>query len=185
MIKEVFADVRHRMDQTVEAIRRELAHIRTGRATTTILDGVTVEYYGSETPLNQLAALAAPEAQLITVKPFDPSTLGSIEKAILKSDLGLNPTNDGKIIRVPIPALTEERRKQYARRVHEILEEGRTALRSVRHDGRKWVKELEEEKEITEDEEKRGYDELEKIMQDHTKKLEELAHAKEKEVLGQ
>jgi ribosome recycling factor len=171
------------MDQSVEAIRRELSHIRTGRASTSILDGIVVEYYGTDTPLNQLAALAVPEAQLITVKPFDPATIGAIEKAILKSDLGLNPANDGKLVRVPIPVLTEERRKQLARRVHEIQEEGKTAIRNVRHEARKWAKDLEEAKEVTEDEEKRAYEEIDKITHDHTQRVEELARAKEKEVL--
>jgi ribosome recycling factor len=183
VLNEVYADTRQRMNQTVEAIRRELSHIRTGRASLSILDGVTAEYYGSETPLNQLATLGVPEPQLITVKPFDPATLPIIEKAILKADLGLNPVNDGKLIRVPIPTLTEETRKQYAKRVREIQEEGKTSLRTTRHEMRKFVKELQEAKEITEDDEHRGYDEIQKILDDFSKKIVELADAKEKEVL--
>jgi ribosome recycling factor len=148
-----------------------------------MLDTVQVEYYGSPMPLNQIAQVHAPEAQLITVQPFDPSALGNIEKAIRSADLGLNPMNDGKIIRVPVPALTEERRKEMVKHLHKALEEHRTAVRNIRRDGVEVVKKTTKDKKITEDDERRALDELQKLTDDEIKKMEELSKGKEKEVM--
>jgi len=149
-----------------------------------MLDSVRVDYYGSEMPLNQIAQVHAPEAQLITVQPFDPTSLAAIEKAIRSADLGLNPMNDGKIIRVPVPALTEERRKEMVKHLHKVLEEHRTAVRNIRRDGNDAVKKTLKDKKITEDEERRAHDEVQKLTDDEIKKMEEMGKAKEKEVMS-
>jgi len=171
------------MDKAVEDFRREMGSTRTGRASVHMLDSVRVDYYGSEMPLNQIAQVHAPEPQLITVQPFDPSSLATIEKAIRSADLGLNPSNDGKMIRIPVPPLTEERRKEMVKRLHKILEEHRTAVRNIRRDGLDLIKKTQKDKKITEDEERRAIDELQKLTDDEIKKMEEMSKNKEKEVL--
>lgn len=183
-LKETYVQLKTRMDKAVEDFRKELAGIRTGRASVHMLDSVRVEYYGSEMPLNQIAQVHAPEAQLITVQPFDPTSLPAIEKAIRSADLGLNPMNDGKIIRVPVPALTEERRKEMVKHLHKVLEEHRTAVRNIRRDGNDAVKKTLKDKKITEDEERRAHDEVQKLTDDEIKKMEEMGKAKEKEVMS-
>ena len=182
-LKETYTQLKSRMDKAVEDFRREMAATRTGRASVHMLDSVRVEYYGSDMPLNQIAQVHAPEAQLITVQPFDPSSLGAIEKAIRNADLGLNPMNDGKLIRVPIPALTEERRKEMVKHLHKVLEEHRTAVRNIRRDGNDLIKKAMKDKKITEDEERRALDEIQKLTDDEIKKMEEMSKNKEKEVM--
>ncbi|MGC2323799.1 MAG: ribosome recycling factor, partial [Terriglobales bacterium] len=163
--------------------RKELAAIRTGRASVHMLDSVTVDYYGTAMPLNQIAQVHAPEAQLITVQPFDPSSLGAIEKAIRSADLGLNPMNDGKLIRVPVPPLTEERRRDLVKRLHKVLEDHRTAVRNIRRDGNDLIKKALKDKKITEDDDRRSHDEIQKLTDDEIKKMEDMGKGKEKEIL--
>ena len=182
-LRESYAQLKGRMDKAVEDFRREMGSTRTGRASVHMLDSVRVDYYGSEMPLNQIAQVHAPEPQLITVQPFDPSSLATIEKAIRSADLGLNPSNDGKMIRIPVPPLTEERRKEMVKRLHKILEEHRTAVRNIRRDGLDLIKKTQKDKKITEDEERRAIDELQKLTDDEIKKMEEMSKNKEKEVL--
>jgi len=182
-LKETFAQLRTRMEKAVEDFRKELAAIRTGRASVHMLDSVNVDYYGTSMPLNQIAQVHAPEAQLITVQPFDPSSLGAIEKAIRSADLGLNPMNDGKLIRVPVPPLTEERRRDLVKRLHKVLEDHRTAIRNIRRDGNELIKKTLKDKKITEDDERRSYDEIQKLTDDEIKKMEDMGKAKEKEIL--
>jgi len=182
-LKDTFTQLRGRMDKAVEDFRNELAAMRTGRANVHMLDSVHVDAYGSQMPLSQVATVHAAEAQLITVQPWDPSILGAIEKAIRSGDLGLNPMNDGKIIRVPVPALTEERRKQMVKHLHKVLEDHRTAVRNIRRDGVDLVKKTTKDKKITEDEERNALDHLQKLTDDEIKKMEELAKSKEKEIL--
>ncbi len=177
------AQLKSRMEKAVEDFRKAMAGVRTGRASVHMLDGVTVDYYGSQMPLNQIAQVHAPEPQLITVQPFDPSSLGAIEKAIRGGDLGLNPMNDGKLIRVPVPALTQERRQDMVKVLHRILEEHRTAVRNIRRDGNDAIKKSLKDKKISEDEEKRALDEIQKLTDDEIRKMEEMSKAKEKEVL--
>ena len=171
------------MEEAVAAFRHELARVRTGRASVHMLDGVSVDAYGAQMPLNQVAQVHAPEAQLITVQPFDPSQLGAIEKAIRSGDLGLNPMNDGKMIRVPVPPLTQERRQDMVKHLHKVLEEHRTAVRNIRRDGNDAIKKALKDKKITEDDEKRSMEEIQKLTDDEIKKMEEMSKAKEKEVL--
>ncbi len=182
-LKDTFGQVKTRMEKAVEDFRKEMASVRTGRANVHMLDGVQVDYYGTMTPLNQLANVSAPEAQMITLQPWDVSQLSAIEKAIRGADLGLNPMNDGKIIRVPVPALTEERRKDMVKHLHKVLEEHRTAIRNVRRDGNDLIKKAMKDKKITEDEERRALEELQKLTDDEIKKMEEMSKTKEKEVL--
>jgi len=182
-LKETYVQLKTRMDKAVEDFRREMAATRTGRANVHMLDTVSVDYYGSQMPLNQIATIHAPEPQMITVQPFDPSALQSMEKAIRSADLGLNPMNDGKMIRVPVPALTEERRKEMVKHLHRILEEHRTAIRNVRRDGNESIKKAMKDKKITEDDEKRALEEIQKLTDDEIKKMEEMSKGKEKEVL--
>ncbi len=182
-LKETFTQLKTRMGKAVEDFRSELAALRTGRASVHMLDSVHVDYYGSQMPLNQIAQVHAPEAQLITVQPFDPSSLGTIEKAIRSADLGLNPMNDGKLIRVPVPPLTEERRKEMVKHLHKILEEHRTAIRNIRRDGNDLLKKTLKDKKITEDEERRAHDEIQKLTDDEIKKMDEMSKAKEKEIM--
>jgi ribosome recycling factor len=182
-IKEILNDTRKRMDSAVEDARRKLIAVRTGRASVNLLDNVTVEYYGTQMPLNQVATIHAPEATLITLQPFDPSQLGPIEKALRTSELGLNPSNDGKIIRVPIPPLTEDRRKQFVKMVHDIAEEHRTAIRNVRRDANDHLKKMLKDKLISEDNEKDGLDQVQKLTDQHITKLNEVAAQKEKDVM--
>jgi ribosome recycling factor len=182
-LKDIYVQLKTRMDKAVEDFRKAMAATRTGRASVHMLDSVNVEYYGSQMPLNQIAQVHAPEAQLITVQPFDPSSMGAIEKAIRTADLGLNPMNDGKIIRVPVPPLTEERRKDMVKHLHRVLEEHRTAVRNIRRDGNDAIKKAMKDKKITEDDEKRAMEEIQKLTDDEIKKMEDMSKAKEKEVL--
>jgi ribosome recycling factor len=182
-LKDLFVQLKTRMDKAVEDFRKEMAAVRTGRASVHMLDSVQVEYYGSVMPLNQIAQVHAPESQLITVQPFDPSSLGGIEKAIRSADLGLNPMNDGKLIRVPVPALTEERRRDMVKHLHKMLEEHRTAVRNIRRDGNEGIKKTLKDKKITEDDERRALDEIQRLTDDEIKKMEELSKSKEKEVM--
>jgi len=181
-LKETYAQLKGRMDKAVEDFRREMASTRTGRANVHMLDSVSVDYYGTPTPLNQIATVHA-EAQLITVQAWDTSQLQAIEKAIRAADLGLNPMNDGKIVRVPVPPLTEERRKDMVKHLHKVLEEHRTAVRNIRRDGNDAIKKALKDKKITEDDEKRAGEEIQKLTDDEIKKMEEMSKAKEKEVL--
>ncbi|HYL98235.1 MAG TPA: ribosome recycling factor [Blastocatellia bacterium] len=181
--KGIIEDAKKRMASAVEDARKKLASVRTGRASVSLLDSVTVEYYGTEMPLNQVATIHAPEPTMLTVQPFDATQLGNIEKTIRSSDLGLNPTNDGKLIRVPIPPLTEERRKQMAKVVHEVAEEHKTAIRNVRRDANDHLKKMLKDKTISEDEEKGALDQIQKQSDLHIAKIVEVAEHKEKEVL--
>src|SRR5437762_2232318 len=182
-IKDEVAHIRKRMDKAIDDIRKELASIRTGRASISLLDNIHVEYYGVPTPINQVAQLATPEPTLVTVQPYDVSLVGPIEKSIRGSDLGLNPSNDGRLIRIPIPSLTEERRKQLAKHVHKVLEEHRTAVRNIRRDGNDHLKKMLKDKLISEDDEKLALAEMQKLTDDHIHKLEEVAKKKEQEIL--
>jgi len=182
-LKDTYIQLKTRMDKAVEDFRREMAATRTGRANVHMLDTVSVDYYGEQMPLNQVSQIHAPEPQMITVQPFDTSQLGAIEKAIRSAGIGLNPMNDGKLIRVPIPALTEERRKEMVKHLHKILEEHRTAVRNIRRDGNDSIKKASKDKKITEDDEKRALDEIQKLTDDEIKKMEEMSKNKEKEVL--
>jgi ribosome recycling factor len=182
-LKETYVQLKARMDKAVEAFRKEMAATRTGRASVRMLDSVSVELYGSPMPLNQVATVHAPESQLITVQPYDPTALGVIEKAIRTADLGLNPMNDGKLIRVPVPALTEERRRDMVKHLHKILEEHRTAVRNIRRDGNDAIKKAMKDKKITEDDEKRALEEIQKLTDDEIKKMEDMSKGKEKEVM--
>jgi ribosome recycling factor len=183
-LKDSFAQLKTRMEKAVEDFRKEMAATRTGRASVHMLDSVVVEAYGSQMPLNQLANVSAPEPQLITVQPWDVSQIGAIEKAIRAADLGLNPMNDGKLVRVPVPALTEDRRKDMVKHLHKVLEEHRTAVRNIRRDGNDLIKKATKDKKITEDEERGSLEQLQKLTDDEIKKMEELAKGKEKEVLS-
>src|SRR5256885_14900088 len=182
-LKETYVQLKTRMEKAVEDFRKAMAATRTGRASVHMLDNVSVDYYGSQMPLNQIAQVHAPEPQMITVQPFDPSSVGSIEKAIRSADLGLNPMNDGKIVRVPVPSLTEERRKDMVKHLHKVLEDHRTAVRNIRRDGNDAIKKAMKDKKITEDEEKRSMDEIQKLTDEEIKKMEEMSKGKEKEVM--
>ena len=182
--KDVIKETRPRMDGAVEDLRRRLATIRTGRAAVSLLDGVTVDYYGTPTPLNQMASVHAPEPNMLTVQPWDQTQLGVIEKAIRSADLGLNPSNDGKLVRVPVPPLTEERRKQLAKQVHEAAEDHRTAIRNVRRDSNDRLKKRLKDKQISEDAERDALAEVQKITDSYIGKVDELARTKEQELLS-
>ncbi len=183
-LKDSFAQLKTRMDKAVEDFRKEMASTRTGRASVHMLDGVTVDAYGSQMPLNQLANVSAPEPQLITVQAWDVSLIGAVEKAIRSADLGLNPMNDGKLIRVPVPALTEDRRKEMVKHLHKVLEEHRTAVRNIRRDGNDLIKKAMKDKKITEDEERGALEQMQKLTDDEISKMEELSKGKEKEVMS-
>ena len=172
------------MERAVDDFRKEAATIRTGRANASLLDNVRVDYHGTPMPLNQLGTMTVPDPTMIVVAPWDPSAVPMIDKAIRTADLGLNPTNDGKVVRVPIPSLTEERRKDLVKQLHKVLENHRTAVRNIRRDIKEAIEKLEKEKKISEDEKKRTLDELEKVSHAETKKVEDLCAAKEKEILG-
>lgn len=182
-LKATYTQLKTRMDKAVDDFRKALVSTRTGRASVHMLDSVTVEAYGSQMPLNQVATVHAPEPQMITVQPFDPSQLAAIEKSIRGAELGLNPMNDGKIIRVPVPPLTEERRKEMVKHLHKVLEDHRTAVRNIRRDGNDAIKKALKDKKITEDEEKRSMDEIQKLTDGEIKKMEDMCKAKEKEVM--
>ncbi len=183
MSNEIVAGVQQRMKAAVDDFRRKLAAVRTGRASLALLDGIQVNYYGTPTPVNQVAKLSVPEATLITAQPFDPSTISAIEKAIQASDLGLNPSNDGKLIRIPIPPLTEERRKQLVKKVHALREEAKTAVRLVRRDANDEIKQLERDGERPEDEARRTLDEVQKATDRHAAEIDQVAQSKERELL--
>ncbi len=182
-VREVEASSKTRMEKVLSGLQHEMSGVRTGRASVGLLDNVRADYYGTLTPLNQLATLHVPEPTLITVQPWDVSQIGIIEKAIRAADLGLNPSNDGKLIRVPIPPLTEERRKDLVKKLHHIAEEHRVAMRNIRRDGNESVKKLLKDKLISEDEDRRAHDEIQKLTDAHMQKLDQAAKAKEKEIL--
>ena len=183
-LKSLFAEATKRMNTSLDHVRHELGGVRTGRASVTLLDGVFVEAYGSKMPLNQLAGLSVPEPTMIIAQPFDPSQLGAIERAIRASDLGLNPANDGKVVRIPIPALTEERRKELSRHVHKLAEEGRNSVRAVRRDANERLKKLLKDHKISEDDERKGLDEVQKLTDTHSRQIDELQKKKDQELLG-
>ncbi len=183
-LKGLFAEVKKRMDGHIEHVRRELGGVRTGRASVTILDTVHVEAYGSQMPLNQVASLSIPEPTMIVAQPFDPSLMGAVEKAIRGSNLGLNPTNDGKVIRIPIPPLTEDRRKELSKLVHKYAEEGRNGVRQVRRDANDRLKKLLKDHKISEDDERRSLDEVQKITDQHVGLIDDVQKKKDAELLG-
>ncbi len=183
-LKGLQSEVNKRMDAALEHVKHELAGVRTGRASVTILDGVLVDAYGSKMPLNQLAGLSVPEPTMILAQPFDPSQLSAIEKAIRSSDLGLNPSNDGKVVRIPIPSLTEERRKELSRHVHRLTEEGRNAVRQVRRDANERLKKLLKDHKISEDDERKGLDDIQKLTDTHVKLIDDAQKKKDAELLG-
>jgi ribosome recycling factor len=182
--KDAAASARTRMEKAVDDFRKELATLRTGRANATLLDSVRVDYHGTPMPVNQLGTVTTPDATMIVISPWDPSAVPLIDKAIRTSDLGLNPTNDGKVVRVPIPALTEDRRKDIVKQLHKVLENHRTAVRNVRRDLKEAIEKLEKDKKISEDEKKRALDDLEKLSHAETKKIEDLSAVKEREIMS-
>jgi ribosome recycling factor len=182
--RDAMAAAKTRMEKAVEDFRKDLATLRTGRANAALLDSIRVDYHGTPMPVNQLGTVTVPDATMIVVSPWDPSAVPLIDKAIRTSDLGLNPTNDGKVVRVPIPALTEDRRKEIVKLLHKVLENHRTAVRNVRRDLKEAIEKLEKDKKISEDEKKRALDELEKVSHAETKKIEDLSAAKEKEIMS-
>ncbi len=184
MKDEVLKETRRKMDKVLEAMARDLSRVRTGRASVALLEGIKVDCYGTSMPLDQVASLAAPESRLLTIQPWDSSVMGDIEKAILKSDLGLNPANDGKIIRLPIPALTTERRKDLAKMVKKMEEEAKVALRNVRREANEDFKEMKKEKLLPEDEAHRGQDEVQKVTDEYIKRVEAQGAEKEKEIMS-
>ena len=183
MLAEVFEDCKDRMEKTLIALGRDLKRVRTGRASASLLDGIRVDYYGASTPLNQVASVSVPEARLIMIQPWDAGVIGDVEKAILKSELGLTPMNDGKIIRISIPPLSEERRRDLVKVVKKMAEENKVALRNIRRDANDMLKELKKDKEISEDEQFRAQDDVQKITDDFIKKVDEKIEEKEKEIL--
>lgn len=183
MIDDAKQEAKQLMDKAIEAAKRDFNRVRTGRASLSILDGVRADYYGAPTPLNQMASLSVPEPRLILIQPWDPSTCGAIEKALLKSDLGLTPNNDGKVVRIAIPPLTEERRKELVKVVRKMGEETKIAVRNARRDANEMIKEFKKEGEISEDDAFRGQDEIQKLTDDYVKKVDELLEEKEKEIL--
>jgi ribosome recycling factor len=180
----VFDGCKQEMEQTVGAFKRELARLRTSRASTALLDGIVVDYYGARTPLNQLSSVTAPEARLLVIQPFDRSAIGEIERAIFQSDLGLTPLNDGKIIRIPIPELTEQRRKDLVKHVKKIAEEFRVSVRQHRHDAIDMLKELHKEKELTDDDLKKEHDRVEHLTKEHVEKIDKILKSKEEEIMA-
>jgi len=182
--KDVIKDARTRMEGAVDDFRRKIAAIRTGRAAVSLLDPVMVDYYGTPTPLNQMASVHAPEPQMLTVQPWDQTQIGAIEKAIRAADLGLNPSNDGKLVRVPVPALTEERRRQLAKQIHDVAEDHRTAIRNVRRDGNVRLKRMLKEKAISEDAERNALEEMQKFTNTYIGKIDELSKSKEHEIMS-
>jgi ribosome recycling factor len=183
MIDDVYQEVEHKMDRSLAALRKDLTRIRTGRASLALLEGISVDYYGTATPLNQLATLAVPESRLMTIQPWDKSQIGPIEKALQRSDLGLTPVNDGKMIRLAIPPLTAERRQNLVKQVKKMGEESKVALRNVRREGNEWLKELEKSKEISEDDLHRGQEHMQKITDRFINQVDEVLSAKEHEIL--
>ena len=182
-IEEFLADAKHRMDRSIEATVHEFNSIRTGRASPALLDRISIDYYGTATPLKSLASIAAPEARLLTIQPFDPGSMKGIERAIQESDLGLTPSNDGKIIRLPIPSLTEERRKELVKVVRRVAEDGKVAIRNVRRDVLQHLRELVVNGDVGDDEERRAEQQVQKVTDDHTKTIDDLLKAKEAEIM--
>jgi len=182
--KDVIKETRPRMDTVIEDFRRKLATVRTGRAAVSLLDSVMVDYYGTMTPLTQLASVHAPEPQMLTVQPWDQTQLPAVEKAIRGADLGLNPSNDGKLVRIPIPPLTEERRKQLAKQIHEIAEDHRTAVRNIRRDSNERLKKMLKDKQISEDNERDGLEEVQKLTNTYIGKIDEQTKSKEQEIMS-
>ncbi len=182
-LKGLFAEVNKRMKAAIDHLQHEFGGVRTGRASVTILDSVHVDAYGSKMPLNQVASLSIPEPTMIMAQPFDPSQLGAIEKAIRAAGLGLNPANDGKVVRIPLPALTEERRKELSRHVHKLSEEGRNSVRQVRRDANDRLKKLLRDHQISEDDEKKGLEEVQKLTDNHIKSIDDLQKKKDAELL--
>jgi ribosome recycling factor len=182
--RDAMAAAKTRMEKAVDDFRKDLATLRTGRANASLLDSIRVDYHGTPMPVNQLGTVTIPDATMIVVSPWDPSAVPLIDKAIRTADLGLNPTNDGKVVRVPIPALTEDRRKDIVKQLHKVLENHRTAVRNIRRDLKEAIEKLEKDKKISEDEKKRAQDELEKLSHAETKKIEDLSAAKEKEIMS-
>lgn len=183
MVKEILNDLEKTMSGSVEHFRSDLKKIRTGRANINMFEDIKIDYYGAQTPINQAATLGIPEPTLITVQPWDPSFLEAIDKAIRAADLGLNPINDGKMLKIPIPPLDEDRRKEIAKHIKKIMEDEKTALRNMRREAKEMIELMEKEKEITEDEKFWGIDKIQEIIDDHTRKIEKIAAAKEKEIL--
>jgi ribosome recycling factor len=183
MIKELLGETEDRMKKTIEALEAKLRTIRTGRASPALVEQVMVDYYGTPTPLQQLAVISAPEPQLLTIRPYDPGSLGDIERAILKSELGLTPSNDGKIIRLPIPRLTEERRQELAKIVRQRIEEGKVALRNIRREALDDMRDFEKEKLISEDEFYGGKDDLQELTDEYSKQMDEISDRKQQEIL--
>jgi ribosome recycling factor len=182
--KDVIKETKPRMEAAIEDFRRKLATVRTGRAAVSLLDSVVIDYYGTPTPLNQMASVHAPEPQMLTVQPWDVTQLGNVEKAIRSADLGLNPSNDGKLVRIPIPPLTEERRKQLAKQIHDIAEEHRTAIRNIRRDENDKLKRMLKDKAISEDAERDALDQVQKLTDNHISKIDELSKSKEHEIMS-
>jgi ribosome recycling factor len=182
-IEDFLADAKRRMDRSIEATHQEFNSIRTGRASPALLDRVTIDYYGTQTPLNTLASISAPEARLLVVQPFDPGAIKNIERAIQESDLGLTPSNDGKVVRLPIPSLTEERRKDLVKVVRRVAEDGKVAIRNVRRDVMQHLKELVVNGDVGDDEERRAEQQVQKITDDHTKSIDDLLKVKETEIM--
>jgi ribosome recycling factor len=182
-VKEIEANARQRMEKALSDLQHAMATIRTGRASVNLLDNVRVDYYGTPTPVNQLANLHVPEPGMITVQPWDVSQIAGIEKAIRAADLGVNPSNDGKLIRIPIPPLNEERRKDLAKKLHGVAEDHRVSIRNIRRDANEHIKRLAKDKKIAEDEDRRGHDETQKLTDSYMQKLDKLARDKEKEIL--
>ena len=183
-LKGMFGEMKTRMDGALDRVRRDMANVRTGRASVGLLDSVQVEAYGTRMPINQVATLSIPEPAMIIAQPFDPSTMGAIEKAIRASDLGLNPANDGKVVRIPIPALTDDRRKELSRHVHKQAEEGRNAVRQVRRDANERLKKLLKEHKISEDDERKGLEQVQKVTDDHVRMIDDMQKKKDQELLG-
>jgi ribosome recycling factor len=183
MVKQELRDLEKKMSKSVEHFRKSLSKLRTGRANINIFEDIKVDYYGAQTPINQVATLAIPDPTLITIRPYDSSMAEDIEKAIRAADLGLNPINEGEILKVPIPPLDEDRRKEIAKRVKKMMEEEKTTLRNMRRESKEMIEEMEKEKEITEDDKYWGYDKLQEILDNYYKKAEEVAEAKQKEIL--
>jgi len=183
-MKEVFQSVELAMKKAVDHFHEELKHLRTGRASLTMLDGVTVDYYGTATPLNQLANLSVPEASMIVAQPYDPSQIATIEKAIRSADLGLNPGNDGKLIRIPVPPLTEERRKEFVKKAHDMAESARNGVRAARRDGNEALKKMEKDKEISQDDEHRGHEEIQRLHDHYIADVNKSLANKEEQIMA-
>jgi len=183
MIDDIYQDTEERMGKSIEALENELKRVRTGRASLNILDGIRVDYYGTLTPLNQMASLSIPESRLILIQPWDVSVIKDIEKALLKSDLGLTPSNDGKLIRISIPPLTEERRKELVKVIHKISEDHKVAVRNIRRDANEMLKSLKKDGDISEDDAFKAQDQVQKITDRHIKQVDDVFHEKEKEIL--